>query len=54
MQEAGKNTRVERQRKTVKKMLNKWPQYIKMNPRRKSGYPEILLTKGNLTRKIKK
>ena len=52
----GFSKRVDKQRKTVKKMLKKWPQYIKMNPRRKSGYPEILLTKPkeNLTRKIKK
>jgi hypothetical protein len=54
--------RVGKQRKTVKAMLKKWPQYIKMNPRRKSGYPEILLVKPkaaadgpkNTTRKIKK
>lgn len=53
--------RVGKQRKTVKAMLKKWPQYIKMNPRRKSGYPEILLIKQkaepvakNTTRKIKK
>ncbi len=49
--------RVGKQRKTVKAMLKKWPQYIKMNPRRKSGYPEILLVKqvGEVrkTRKIK-
>ena len=37
--------RVGKQRKTVKAMIKKWPQYIKMNPRRKSGYPEILLVK---------
>jgi hypothetical protein len=43
-------------------MIKRWPQFIKMNPRRKSGYPEILLAKEkkqekpkeNLTRKIKK
>ena len=61
--------RVGKQRKTVKAMLKKWPQYIKMNPRRKSGYPEILLVKPksaadglpqggekpkNTTRKVKK
>jgi hypothetical protein len=54
--------RVGKQRKTVKAMLKKWPQYIKMNPRRKSGYPEILLVKPksdangskNTTRKIKR
>jgi hypothetical protein len=37
--------RVGKQRKTVKAMIKKWPQYIKMNPKRKSGYPEILLSK---------
>jgi hypothetical protein len=35
--------RLEKQKKTVKAMLDKWPQYIKMNPSRKSGYPEIRL-----------
>ena len=35
--------RLSRERKTVKAMLKRWPQYIKMNPRRKSGYPEIRL-----------
>ena len=53
--------RLKREQKTVKAMIKKWPQYIKMNPRRKSGYPEILLIKQkaesvskNTTRKIKK
>ena len=51
----GTNSRVIKQRKTVKEMIKRWPQYIKMNPRRKSGYPEILLTKSkDVTRKIKK
>jgi hypothetical protein len=48
---------VGKQRKTVKAMIKKWPQYIKMNPRRKSGYPEILLVKpkvGSVTRKVKR
>jgi hypothetical protein len=36
--------RLAREKKTVKAMLKKWPQYIKMNPNRKSGYPEIRLT----------
>lgn len=35
--------RVAKQRATVKRMLKKWPQYIKLNPRRKSGYPELKL-----------
>jgi hypothetical protein len=47
--------RLARERKTVKAMIKRWPQYIKMNPRRKSGYPEILLVKPkDGTRKIKK
>lgn len=59
MQEGGPNTRVGKQRKTVKAMIKRWPQYIKMNPRRKSGYPEILLAKQkqkpkDVTRKIRK
>lgn len=35
--------RLEREKKTVAAMMAKWPQYIKPNPRRKSGYPEIRL-----------
>lgn len=35
--------RVAKQNKAVKAMMAKWPQYIKPNPRRKSGYPEIRL-----------
>lgn len=35
--------RAAKQRATVKKMLKKWPQYIKLNPTRKSGYPELRL-----------
>jgi hypothetical protein len=35
--------RLEREHKTVKAMLKRWPQYIKENPRRKSGFPEIRL-----------
>lgn len=45
--------RLARERKTVKAMLKKWPQYIKMNTRRKSGYPEIrLINPRGVTRKI--
>ena len=47
MQQDGK--RLGRQRKTVKDMLKKWPQYVKMNPRRKSGFPEIRI---RATRKL--
>jgi hypothetical protein len=50
--------RVSKQRKTVKAMLKRWPQYIKMNPTRKSGYPEIKLIspkdEKRTTRKIRK
>jgi hypothetical protein len=54
--------RLEREKKTVEAMIKKWPQYIKMNPRRKSGYPEIRLvqpkedgeTLKKKTRKVKK
>lgn len=47
--------RLAREKKTVKSMLKRWPQYIKMNPRRKSGYPEILLVRPkNTTLKVKK
>lgn len=35
--------RVAKQKKAVEAMIKRWPQYIKMNPRRKSGYPEIRL-----------
>ena len=35
--------RLAKQNKTVKSMLKRWPQYIKRNTRRKSGYPEIKL-----------
>jgi len=44
--------RLAREKRTVKAMLKRWPQYIQMNPRRKSGYPEIRLT--NTTKKVKK
>jgi len=46
--------RLAREKKTVKSMLKRWPQYIKMNPRRKSGYPEILLVRPSATRKAEK
>lgn len=34
-----------KQEVAVKWMLEKWPQYVKENPRRKSGFPEIKLSK---------
>uniref|UniRef100_A0A6C0DP51 Glycosyltransferase n=1 Tax=viral metagenome TaxID=1070528 RepID=A0A6C0DP51_9ZZZZ len=52
MQEGNRKAK---QKKTVKAMLKKWPQYIKENPSRKSGYPEIrLLKQKNVTKKAKK
>ncbi len=35
--------RLARERKTVKAMMKRWPEYIRENPHRKSGYPEIRL-----------
>jgi hypothetical protein len=32
-----------KQEVAVEKILKKWPEYVKLNPRRKSGYPEIRL-----------
>lgn len=47
--------RLSREKKTVKAMLKKWPQYIKQNPSRKSGYPELRFIKqNNVTKKVKK
>ena len=60
MQDDGMATRVAKQQKAVALMIKRWPQYIKMNPRRKSGYPEILLIKakgkahGGKTEKVRK
>ena len=45
MQDDGMEARVAKQKVAVAAMIKEWPQYIKMNPRRKSGYPEILLMK---------
>jgi hypothetical protein len=45
MQDDGMDARVAKQKTAVAAMMKAWPQYIKMNPRRKSGYPEILLMK---------
>jgi hypothetical protein len=45
MQDDGMEARVAKQKTAVTAMMKEWPQYIKMNPRRKSGYPEILLMK---------
>lgn len=49
--------RVAKQRKTVKAMIKKWPEYIRENPNRKSGYPEIRLVQPKepkpKTRKVK-
>jgi hypothetical protein len=40
LQEDGRD---EREKQAVERMLEKWPQYVKLNPRRKSGYTEIRL-----------
>jgi hypothetical protein len=42
--------RLARERKTVKRMLAKWPQYIRLNPARKSVFPELRLIRQ--TRKL--
>lgn len=44
--------RLERERKTVKVMLEKWPEYLRLNPHRKSKFPEFRLIKQ--TRKAEK
>lgn len=41
LQEDGK--RLEREKKTVKAMLDKWPEYLRLNPHRKSPFPEFRL-----------
>lgn len=41
-----------REEKTVKTMLKRWPQYIKLNPRRKSGYTEIKLYNGTKANRV--
>jgi hypothetical protein len=35
--------RLEKAKKAVELMIEKWPQYVRLNPRRKTGYPEILI-----------
>jgi len=35
--------RLAREQKTVKAMLKKWPEYLRLNPHRKSGFPEFRL-----------
>ena len=53
MQDDGMEARVAKQKTAVALMMKAWPQYIKMNPRRKSGYPEILLMKPSANGKSK-
>ena len=53
MQDDGMEARVAKQKTAVALMMKAWPQYIKMNPRRKSGYPEILLMKPSANEKSK-
>jgi hypothetical protein len=43
LQSDGQQARIDRERETVGKMLSRWPQYVRANPRRKGPYPEILL-----------
>lgn len=52
MQDDGMEARVAKQKAAVVLMIKEWPQYIKMNPRRKSGYPEILLMKPSAKGKV--
>jgi len=54
MQDDGMAARIAKQKKAVAAMIKRWPQYIKMNPRRKSGYPEILLMKPAASQTAKK
>lgn len=54
MQDDGMEARVAKQKAAVAAMIKRWPQYIKMNPRRKSGYPEILLMKPSKSAKTEK
>ena len=44
--------RLARERKTVKAMLKRWPDFLAPNPRRKSGYPEVRLVQPKKTRKV--
>ena len=44
--------RLAKEQKTVKLMLKKWPEYLRLNPHRKSGFPEFRLIRH--TRKDKK
>jgi len=43
LQSDGIQKRIEREKETVEKMLKRWPQYVRPNPRRKSMFPEVLL-----------
>lgn len=43
-----------KQEVAVDKILKKWPEYVKMNPRRKSGFPEIRLVKPKEEKKLEK
>jgi hypothetical protein len=42
LQSDGVATRLAREKETVAKMLEKWPQYLRANPRRKGPFPEVL------------
>jgi hypothetical protein len=42
LQSDGAEARLEREKSTVAAMLDKWPQYLRANPRRKGPFPEVL------------
>lgn len=42
LQSDGAAARLAREKETVAKMLDKWPQYLRPNPRRKGPFPEVL------------
>lgn len=43
LQSNGVQARIDREKIVVEKMLKKWPQYLRANPKRKSEFPEILM-----------
>lgn len=42
LQSNGVQARLKREKETVEKMLKKWPQFLRRNPRRKGIFPEVL------------
>jgi len=45
LQSEGKQERLKQEEITVGKLIKKWPQYLRINPRRKSIFPELLIIK---------